>query len=264
MGETTGMRRLRKTERRDQILLELRLKPHVRIAELATRFGVSSETVRRDVEELSRTGLISRAHGGASAAPPGLRPDLDARNRARLPERERIGRLAASLVQDGDTLMIDAGSTTLQLARFLAFAGTAVVAITNSLQVAMALGQSRGARVVLCPGDYLPAEAAVTGPEALDFIGRHSVDKCLLGAAGLDDGGVSEGVAGFAAIKRAMLRQAAAPHFLIDASKFGMRHLESVAAIGALGTVIADREPPPELAGALTEAGVQVLLAPGT
>ena len=124
--------RLRKSERLDRILLELKLRPHVRITELAGRFGVSNETIRRDFEALSEEGLVSREHGGASSPPHRHYPGFDERNRARIEERERIGRLAASMVEDGDTLMIDAGSTTLQFARFLAFAGTTcTVVITD-------------------------------------------------------------------------------------------------------------------------------------
>ena len=90
--------RLKKNERRRQILLELKLRPHVRISELAARFNVSTETVRRDFDALSVEGLIARAHGGASAPTQGHYPSLDEREGARIDERERIGRRAAELV----------------------------------------------------------------------------------------------------------------------------------------------------------------------
>ena len=82
---------------------------------------------------------LSRDHGGASAPHSSARNDLDERSVQRIKERQRIGKIAASLVADGDVIMIDAGSTTIEFARFLAYAGTRVVVITNSLQVAMAL-----------------------------------------------------------------------------------------------------------------------------
>ena len=114
--------RLRKQDRYEQILLELKLRPHLRISELAERFGVSTETVRRDFEALADKGLIDRAHGGASRPQGGQYPTLDERQRAQFRERERIGRFAAGLIRPGETLMIDSGSTTQQMARFLAFA----------------------------------------------------------------------------------------------------------------------------------------------
>ena len=90
--------RFKKGERRRQILLELKLRPHVRISDLAARFHVSTETVRRDVDALSDEGLIARAHGGVSAPTQGHYPSLDERESARIDERERIGRRAAELV----------------------------------------------------------------------------------------------------------------------------------------------------------------------
>ena len=105
--------RFKKSERRRQILLELKLRPHVRISDLAARFNVSTETVRRDFDALSREGLIARAHGGASAPMQGHYPSLDERESARVEERERIGRRAAELVLEGETVMIDSGSTTI-------------------------------------------------------------------------------------------------------------------------------------------------------
>lgn len=86
-----GPVRLKKSDRRRQILLELKLRPHVRISELARRFNVSTETVRRDVDALSDDGLISRAHGGASAPAQGHYPGLDERTNTHVEERERIG-----------------------------------------------------------------------------------------------------------------------------------------------------------------------------
>ena len=253
--------KLRKQERRKQILLELRLRPHVRISELADRFRVSTETVRRDLEKLSSDGLLDRAHGGASALVSGQYPTFDERAAARVEERERIGRLAAHLVQPGETLMVDSGSTTLQLARFLAFDGTPCTVITNSFPVAMTLGQSETAKVIVCPGDYLPSESAVIGTDTTEFLARHSVDRCLIGASGISEGGPSETVRGFAAIKRAMLRQSTVSHLLIDGQKFGRKGLAQVGDLSDMTSVICDHAPAEELASSLRQSNVEVLVA---
>ena len=254
--------KIRKRERRKQILLELKLHPHVRISELADRFGVSTETVRRDMDALSEDGLISRAHGGASAPALGTYPGLDERSRARQDERERIGRHAASLVLPGETLMIDAGATTLQLARFLGFSGIRCTVVTNSLPVAMALGQSPAADVILCPGDYLGPEAAVVGPETVEFLLRHNADRCLVGASGLALDGPSESVRGFAAVKRAMLERSATRYLLIDGEKFGRRGVAQMGGLDMLDAVIVDRVPDAALQAALIKAKVDLLVAP--
>lgn len=252
--------RLRKSERREQILMELRLHPHVRVGDLAKQFGVSTETVRRDFEALSRKGLVTRAPGGASAPPPGM-PPLDERSLARAKERERIGRLAAALVQPGDTLMIDSGSTTLQLARFLAFAGTECTTITNSLHVAMILGQNAAARVILCPGSYLPAETAVVGEATVEFLRGYRVQRCFIGASALLPEGPLENVEGYVAVKRAMLAQAKHRHLLIDSDKFGASGFARLGPLSTLDSIVTDRAPGGSLSEALAEAGVEVRVA---
>ncbi|MDT0684272.1 DeoR/GlpR family DNA-binding transcription regulator [Roseicyclus sp. F158] len=260
--ETLEPRRLKKVERREQILLELRLKPHVRVSELASLFGVTTETVRRDMEELSEAGLLNRAHGGASAASPGIHRDMDERRLERVAERERLGRFAASLVSDGETVMIDAGTTTMEFARALAFAERRVTAITNSLQVAMVLGQSQAAQVRLAPGRYMQQEAAVIGTEACDYLSGFNVDACFLGAAGLSEAGVTEAVEGFDAIKRTMLRQSSARRFLIDSSKFGRTRLFRIATCDEIGTLVTDALPEGQLGTAIRDTPTEILVVP--
>jgi DeoR/GlpR family transcriptional regulator of sugar metabolism len=255
-----GRDRLKKSDRRRQILLELKLRPHVRISELARRFHVSTETVRRDFDALSDDGLIARAHGGASAPEQGHYPDLDERTGARIDERERIGLKAAELVQEGETVMIDSGSTTIQLARALAFRGTPCTVITNSIPVAMTIGHG-APEVLLCPGEYLAAESAVIGTETLEFLGRFNVDRCMIGASGLSSEGPSETVRGFAAVKRMMLSRAAKRHLLIDSHKFGRKGLAHVGEMADLDSVVVDTQPEGDLIAALKASDVDVVVA---
>jgi len=255
----TVREKLRKPERRRQILLELKLQPHVRISELAERFQVSSETVRRDFDALADDGLISRAHGGASSSARGHYPSLSERVGAHMDEHERIGRRAALLVQEGETVMIDSGSTTIQLARALAYLGTPCTVITNSIPVAMTLGHG-AAEVLLCPGQYLSAESAVIGTETIEFLERFNVDRCLIGASGLSDEGPSETVSGFAAVKRAMLRRSARRHLLIDSGKFGRKGLAHVATLDMFDSIVLDQRPKGALLSAMDGAGVKLLV----
>lgn len=255
-----GRDRLKKSDRRRQILLELKLRPHVRISELAQRFNVSTETVRRDFDSLSEDGLISRAHGGASAPVQGHYPSLDERTGARIVERERIGQKAAELVQDGETVMIDSGSTTIQMARALAFRGTSCTVITNSIPVAMTIGHG-APEVLLCPGEYAAAESAVIGTETLEFLARFNVDRCMIGASGFSIEGPSETVRGFAAVKRMMLQRASRRHLLIDSHKFGRKGLAHVGDMAELDSVVMDSRPTGELLAALEGAGVQMVVA---
>lgn len=250
--------RLKKSDRRRQILLELKLRPHVRVSELSQRFNVSTETVRRDFDALADDGLISRDHGGASAQ--GHYPDLDERANARIEERERIGQRAAELVCEGETVMIDSGSTTIQMARAMAYLGTPCTVITNSIPVAMTLGYGK-TEVLLCPGEFLAAESAVIGTETLEFLGRFNVDHCVIGASGLSVHGPTESVRGFAAVKRQMLQRAAQRHLLIDSQKFDRNGLASVGNIGDLHSIVTDARPKGDLLSALDGAKVEIRVA---
>lgn len=252
--------RLRKSDRRQRILLELKLRPHVRISDLARSFDVSTETVRRDFDALAEDGLIARAHGGASVPVQGQYSSLDERNAARIAERERIGSAAANLVCEGDTVMIDSGSTTTQLARSLAIHGTRCTVITNSIPVAMTLGDVVS-DVILCPGAYLAAESAVVGNETLEFLERFNVDRCMIGASGLTSEGPSEAIRDIAAVKRVMLRRSVKRHLLLDAQKFNQKRLFRFGELSDIDSVILDAAPVGELYSALKTAEVDLVIA---
>ncbi|WP_052265135.1 DeoR family transcriptional regulator [Ruegeria sp. ANG-R] len=255
-----GQGRVKKSDRRREILLELKLRPHVRISELAQRFNVSAETVRRDFDALADDGLISRAHGGASAPTQGRYPSLDERTNARLEEREKIGKSAAELIQEGETVMIDSGSTTIEMSRMLAYRGTHCTVITNSVPVAMTLGHTP-AEVILCPGEYLATESATIGTETLEFLSRFNVDRCIIGSSGFSAEGPSETVRGFAAVKRMMLARAAKRHLLVDSGKFGRKGLSHVGDLDELDSIVTDNKPTEDLLSAINSAGVEILVA---
>lgn len=254
-------RRLRKAERHQQILLELKLRPHVRNAELAARMGVSSETIRRDVAHLSRSGRIDREHGGVSAPRQGHYPSYGERGKSGTEQRERIGRAAADLVQSGQTLMIDSGSTTYQMARFLAYRGVCCTVVTNSLEIATTLGAADEISVIMCPGDFLPSEVAVVGADTLEFLRRHRVDACFIGASAISSEGVFETVRGFAAVKRAMLAQSGESHLLIHADKFDRTGLRVISGLEGVDRIVTDRSPTGRLGADLQSARTEVIVA---
>jgi DeoR/GlpR family transcriptional regulator of sugar metabolism len=255
------MERLRNTERRLRIVAELRAHPTVRVAELARAFGVSTETVRRDLDALSDGGLVSRTYGGAALPAIGVEPSVAERHRELVEERQRIARRAAQLVAPRDVVMIDCGSTTWYVARRLAAEGHHLTVVTNSLNVATALAANPTLRVVLCPGEYAASEGGVFGPETIDFLRRFHADKAVIGAGGLTGGGPTEVHSGAAWVKRVMLERARRGILVIDHSKLGHARYEVVCPLERLDDVVIDASPPPELAGALSEAGVQLHVA---
>lgn len=263
-GDTTTKeqpQRLRKSARQEQILSELKLRPHVRIGEMARRFGVSSETIRRDMDELGRDGRLSREHGGASSSSFANLPGYGERSRERTAEREAIGRAAASLVQDGQRLMIDSGATTFQMARALTVSGTRCTVVTNSLEIALTLSTSKVIEVFQCPGQLLPSEAATTGIDTVEYLKGFRVDACFIGASALNVQGIQETVPGFADVKKAMIASATQAHLLIDSQKFDLPGFRHAGDLVSLDTVVVDRRPEEALAEELEAAEVSVLVA---
>ncbi|WP_083508076.1 DeoR/GlpR family DNA-binding transcription regulator [Aureimonas frigidaquae] len=254
--------RLRKSDRWERILREVEMRPHVRIADLAALFGVSNETVRRDLEALSEEGLIARSFGGAAAAPMGVQPPFGERNRAYVEERARIGRCACDLVQPNDVLMIDAGSTNYQLAKALAATARDLIVLTNSLAIAATLGQSATIEVIVCPGKLNSREAAVFGTETVDFLARYNADKAFISASGISHSGITDANLDAVAIKRRMLARGLKSFVLADHSKLHRQFVAQVASLADIEAIITDEEPDAEFRSALDRFGVTALVAP--
>lgn len=248
----------KKAARQRLIMTELGLTTAVRTSELARRLGVSPETVRRDIEELTKRGLVSRTYGGAAGRQLGLQPEFDDRSSLAVEERDAIAREAVRLVKPGDVLMIDSGSTTARFAHALAGAVDRITVITNCFAVANALVQQRGVRVLFCPGDFSPRERGVYGLETVGFLQRFNADVTFIGASGLMPGGPTDVETEACWVKRTMLAQAQRGVLLLDSSKFNRRHLERVCDMQALSDLVTDQQPSGELAESLSLNGVAV------
>lgn len=250
-----------KAQRHRSILAALSTDPTVRISALAADFGVSAETVRRDIEELSRQGAVRRTYGGASVVPAGLQPELSSRERMAVAERARIGAAAAALVEPGQVVMLDAGSTTTHFARALVGRGIGATVLTNNLNAALELAAAPQVRVVLCPGEVSAAERGVYGSEAEAFLRRFNADLAVIGASGLTEEGPCEVVSRAAWVKRAMLARAPRRMLLADSGKFGRGLMECVCPLAELTDLVTEAAPEPGLAAALGRAGTEVTLA---
>ena len=205
---TPRRRRAGPEERHERILRDLKLHAAIRVSHLAKSLGVTTETIRRDLDALGETGILNRTYGGA-ALPPGQRePAVQERQQRQVEERSRIGDHAAGLIGRGEVVMIDAGSTTLHFARHLASQAQGLTAITNCLAIATTLGVNPAIRVVLCPGDYSEQEGGVFGPHTADFIRRFNADCAVIGASGIGVNGPTEARSEAVWVKRAMMDMA--------------------------------------------------------
>jgi DeoR family glycerol-3-phosphate regulon repressor len=253
--------RLAQAARHAQILAQLRREGTVRIATLARHFGVTTETARRDLDDLAGCGALTRTYGGGAARSLTEEPGIGIRAQAHAAERARIAVAAAKGVENGDALMIDCGSTTTRFAHALAARDLGLTVVTNCLPVARALGASPRCRVILCPGIFVAREGGVYGAETVEFVRRFNANRAILGAGGLTADGVTDADSQSASIKRAMLARAERATLVLDSSKFGVIQFERVCPLAQIDELVCDAPPPKELAGALRRAGVRVHVA---
>lgn len=253
--------RLSQQERHAQLLALLRREGTVRIAALAKAFDVTTETARRDLDELAQNGALKRTYGGGASRSLIDEPGIGARSRGHAAVRGMIGAAAARMVEPGDALMIDCGSTTALFANALAARNLHLTVLTNCLPAARALGTSAHCRVVLCPGDYVSREGGVFGPDALEFIRRFKANKAFIGAGGLTADGVTDADSLSCSIKRAMIERSERTFLLVDSSKFDVVQFERACALSDIDDVVCEAAPPKKLGGGLRRARVRVTLA---
>jgi DeoR family transcriptional regulator, fructose operon transcriptional repressor len=237
----------------------------VTVAELAERFGVSIDTVRRDLDQLAADGILVRTYGGAVSLSTVFRADraVDQRLAVQEQEKEKIAALAAALVQDGSTIMINGGTTTLAVARNLGQHRDLTVA-TNNLLVPGALPPTAIRDIYVFGGAVRALTLATIGPVSfrantgaeLDI----SCDLALIGVGAVaPDAGYTTSNLAEAAMMQEMISRAARVAILADSSKFGRRLFAQVSELGAADYLITDTAPPPDLQDALKASGVELL-----
>lgn len=230
-----------------------------RIATLARRLEVSDETIRRHVKALVASGLLTRAHGSVAWAAARSEPPFHRRMAERAAAKRAIGELAAERVRDGQTVMIDTGSTTAYTAEALSRRRRELTVVTNSLEIARRLVGRNGNRVYMAGGELRADLAAAVGPEAVAFLGQFRADLAILSIGAIDaTGGLMDFDLDEARIARAMLAHASAGLVVADTSKFGQRAPVWVCAGGEIGAVVTEAPPPEDLAAGLVEAGVEL------
>lgn len=249
-------------ERHRHILTLLDEKGTVTVAELCERFGVSEMTVRRDLAALERKGLLRRVHGGAvSARGRSYEPPFLVRSSRHAEEKRRIAETALSLIHDGDSIALDVGTTTLEIAKRLGNIHNLTI-VTPSLHIANVLADTPHNRIILTGGILRPGELSLVGTFAERIFGELYVDKLFLGIGGLDlEAGLTEYNLEDAQVKRAMLRSAKECIVVTDSSKLGQVAFAFVAPVSAMDTLITDKNADPAIVDRLREKGINVLLA---
>lgn len=247
-------------ERRRAILDLLETQGEKSVEELARHFGVSQVTIRNDLASLEARGLVQRTYGGAVPARKALfNPSFEEKWRHRLEAKQAIAQRALGLIQEGDTLILDAGSTTLALARLLKHRFHKLFILTNSIPVAMEL-QGSGLEVLVLGGGMRHHSLALIGPATVRTLAWYQADKAFMGATGVDERGYSTPNPLEAETKRAMLEAAGRAYVLADSSKLGRPTLARFAALEE-AVLITDGEADPGVVERLKAAGAVIELA---
>ncbi|WP_020180776.1 DeoR/GlpR family DNA-binding transcription regulator [Methylopila sp. M107] len=250
---------MRQNPRQRAIVDLVRDEDVTRVIDLADRLGVSDETIRRNVKALVEGGLLTRSHGAVELTGAAVEAPFGRRMRVNAPAKRALARAVADLVEDGQTVMIDTGSTTTYVAQALA-ARRRLTVVTNSLEIARHLLDRNESRVYLAGGELRADLAAAVGSEAEGFIRRFRADVAILSIGGVDArAGFTDFDLEEARIARAMIESCERTIVAADSSKFGRRAPVSVCEILEVEAVVTETSPAAELIARLGDQGVRVL-----
>ena len=249
-------------ERRQQIVRVADNQQRVTVSGLAKLFAVSPVTIRTDLVWLEQHGMITRTHGGAVPALP-QRVDLAfvARTQTQQNEKERIGAAAASLIQNGESIALDASTTALHLARNLRETKEITV-ITNGIRVAEEIANYPGLTVMLLGGLIRPAAMSVVGNWSEALLNQINISKAFVGAKGFT---LTEGLTDVdgeeVKLKQALVAAAREVTAIIDHTKWGQVGLATFCPVDRLHRIITNRAAPKDLVQKARQSGIEVVLA---
>jgi DeoR/GlpR family transcriptional regulator of sugar metabolism len=234
----------------------------VSVGDLCERFDVSDMTIRRDLRMLHNEGLIERVHGGAVARRGrSYEPPFRIREETNPEAKKAIAREAYHLIQEGDSLALDVGTTTLFLAEELVGMPNLTI-ITSSLYIANVLADAPNMRLILSGGILREGENSMVGFVAERTYSDFHVDKTLIGIAGVNpDNGLTEYNLEDALVKKAMIQNSDQKIILADSTKFGRTVFTQVAPLSEVDIIITDSDAPKDVIEELRNEGIKVIVA---
>jgi DeoR family transcriptional regulator of aga operon len=249
-------------ERRQHILGLLQNDGRVLVAELSSQLGISQITIRKDLDHLEAKGLIQRTHGGALPVQTGalFDPSLQEKQKQHSHEKQRIAAAAARLVQEGQCVMLDSGTTTTAIAQALRRFSQLTV-ITNAVNIAAELAGTNF-DVILTGGTLRKNSFSLVGPLAEDVLEEMHADILFLGVDGFDvELGVTTPNVLESRVNRAMVKAARRVVAVCDSTKFGRRSLSRIVSPSAIHQVITDKSVPQQIVDSLQSQNIEVTIA---
>lgn len=246
------------SERQTEILQRARQEGRVEVEALAAAFEVTTQTIRRDLNELSQNGLLSRVHGGAVVTARVSNVAYAERRVVAASEKREIGQRAAEMIPDGCSVMLNIGTTTEEVARALVERRDLVV-ITNNLNVVAILSGTPGKDIILTGGVVRQSDGAIVGDEAVEFIRKFKADVAVIGASALDeDGAIMDYDLREVAVSRAIVANARRTILVCDRLKFERTAPVRICTVADIHAVVTDGEPPRGFRESCERAGVRI------
>lgn len=250
-----------KLDRRHQIADLVKQQRTVTNGEIISKFNISIETVRRDLEYLEQQGYLRRVYGGAvSTASLNSEPEYASRANTHYEEKKEIAREAAKLIGPRDAVYLGVGTTVQALVPHIKNIGNVTV-FTNALRAAIELSETDSCTVILPGGQLRPKELTVSGFPAEDNFNHFNVDKAFIGIGGIDEFGVTDFHVQEARLHRRLIENARQAIVLAESSKLGSKAMVNVCVLEDIDMVITDSGAPKHIVDALEKAGVQVIIA---
>jgi DeoR family transcriptional regulator, aga operon transcriptional repressor len=253
--------RLLVEERRRRILELLDTQERATVEELSSRFGVSSVTIRGDLDTLAESGSLVRSHGGALRRLAGDVP-IAVKETLHHGQKVRIGRAAAGLVGEAETIILDSGTTTVEVARQLKLVRLeSLTVITNALNIAMELASLPHIRVIMIGGILRQPSYSTVGPHAEHVLRSFNADRLFLGVDGLDpDIGLMTPDVLEAQLNALMIRVSREVTVVADSSKFTRRSASVIGGVSQVHRIVTDDRADPQLVAALRARNIDVVL----
>ena len=249
-------------ERRSEIVDRIKQNRMIKVADLVKEYQVSVETIRRDLEYLENAGFLRRVYGGAVAG--GLysnEPVYSHREMVNYNQKRAIGAKAAELIDDGDILFIDVGTTTLEVARNLIHKKNLTV-ITNASLIAREMVQKPDCRVILLGGELRPGELSVSGYLCDQNLGNFYANKLIMGVGGVSiQNGYTDYHPGEANTRRCMIERTDMIIAVADNSKFGVTAMNFICTINRVEKLVTDSAIPEEIIRDYQKNGIDLIIA---
>jgi DeoR/GlpR family transcriptional regulator of sugar metabolism len=229
--------------RREKIFELIKEDGSAKVVNLAKIFKVTEPTIRQDLEKLEEDGLVTREHGGAYLKNVNFNVStVSLANQENMDKKEVIAQKCLEFIEPGDTIILDSGSTTSEIAKKLKGFKELTV-ITNAVNIALMLGGEPGIEVIVTGGEFKPPTLSLTGQKAADFFDGINAQKLFLATAGISlKAGLTYPSISDLVVKKAMIEAAEVTYLVADSTKFGKSAFASLGALSLINYIITDGE----------------------